>query len=184
MHIRPATPDDHDALWGILEPVIRAGETYPLPRDMTREDALAYWLSPAHEVHVAVYRDDERKTARRKSDGRKSDGPRTESREAVVGTYYLKANTAGGGDHVANCGYMVAPAAAGRGVAQAMCADSLARARARGFRAMQFNFVISSNVRAVRLWQHMGFEIVGRLPGAFRHPTLGFVDALVMVREL
>lgn len=184
MHIRPATPDDADALWRILEPVIRAGETYPLPQDMTREDALAYWLSAAHEVHVAVYRDDERKTAGHKTAGHKSAGHRTDRREAVVGTYYLRANHAGGGDHVANCGYMVATDATGRGVAQAMCAHSLGRAKARGFRAMQFNFVISSNARAVRLWQHLGFAVVGRLPGAFRHPTLGFVDALVMVREL
>ncbi|MDC7784674.1 GNAT family N-acetyltransferase [Rhodoplanes sp. TEM] len=164
MHIRPAAAADADALWAILEPVIRAGETYPLPRDMDREDALAYWLSPAHEVFVAVYEDG--------------------GRAAVVGTYYLRANNAGGGAHVANCGYMVAQDAAGRGVAQEMCAHSLARAKARGFRAMQFNFVIASNERAVRLWQHMGFAIVGRLPGVFEHPTKGFVDALVMFRDV
>ncbi|MBK5958943.1 GNAT family N-acetyltransferase [Rhodoplanes elegans] len=164
MRIRPATPADADALWRILEPVIRAGETYPLPRDLSRDDALAYWLSPAHEVHVALYEDGDR--------------------EAMVGTYYLKANNAGGGAHVANCGYMVAADAAGRGVAQEMCAHSLARAKARDFRAMQFNFVISSNERAVRLWQHMGFAVVGRLPGAFEHPTKGYVDALVMFRDL
>ncbi|RAI46063.1 GNAT family N-acetyltransferase [Rhodoplanes roseus] len=164
MLIRPATDADADALWAILEPVIRAGETYPLPRDMDRDSALAYWLAPAHEVHVAVYEE--------------------RDREAVLGTYYLRANTAGGGAHVANCGYMVAQDAPGRGVARAMCTHSLDRARARGFRAMQFNFVISSNERAVRLWQHMGFDIVGRLPGAFAHPTLGFVDALVMWREV
>jgi ribosomal protein S18 acetylase RimI-like enzyme len=164
MLIRPATDADADALWRILEPVIRAGETYPLPADMSREDALAYWLAPAHEVFVAVYKE--------------------RDREAVLGTYYLRPNNAGGGAHVANCGYMVAADAPGRGVGRAMCAHSLARAKARGFRAMQFNFVISSNERAVRLWQHLGFEIVGRLPGAFAHPTLGFVDALVMWREV
>ena len=102
----------------------------------------------------------------------------------VVGSYYLRANNRGGGAHVANCGYIVAPAAMGRGVARAMCAHSLDRARERGFRAMQFNFVISSNERAVRLWQSCGFAIVGRLPGAFEHPRLGFVDALVMYRTL
>jgi ribosomal protein S18 acetylase RimI-like enzyme len=102
----------------------------------------------------------------------------------VVGSYYLRANNRGGGAHVANCGYIVAPDAMGRGVARAMCRQSLDRARERGFRAMQFNFVISSNERAVRLWQSCGFEIVGRLPAAFDHPRLGFVDAFVMYRTL
>jgi ribosomal protein S18 acetylase RimI-like enzyme len=159
--IDPAAPlNDIEAICRILEPVIRAGATYPLPRDMSRAAALAYWLAPHHEVHVAV-----------------EDGE-------VVGTYYLRANNAGGGAHVANCGYMVAAAATGRGVARAMCAHSLARAKERGFLAMQFNFVVATNERAVRLWQAMGFAIVGRLPGAFAHPAHGFVDALVMYRAL
>ncbi|MFY9531535.1 MAG: GNAT family N-acetyltransferase [Candidatus Acidiferrales bacterium] len=160
MQIGPATQTDKDAIWGILEPTIRAGETYPLPRDMARDAALAYWSSPEHEVFV------------------------TEVDGEIVGTYYLRANQKGGGAHVANCGYMTAPRSMGRGVARAMCAHSLERAKARGFRSMQFNFVVSSNERAVRLWQRFGFEIVGRLPGAFQHPTLGFVDALVMTRKL
>jgi len=160
MDIRAAADHDRDAIWGILEPVIRAGETYPLPRDMSREATIAYWLSPPHEVFVAVEGD------------------------SIVGTYYLRANNAGGGAHVANCGYMVATGATGRGVARAMCTHSLAHAKARGFRAMQFNFVIATNERAVRLWQAMGFAIVGRLLGVFEHPSLGFVDALVMHRAL
>jgi len=160
MDIRAATDDDRHAIWGILEPVIRAGETYPLPRDMSREAALAYWFAPQHEVFVAV-----------------------ENNE-TVGTYYLRANNAGGGAHVANCGYMVATGATGRGVARAMCADSLRRAKERGFRAMQFNFVIATNTRAVKLWQAMGFAIVGHLPAVFEHPAHGFADALVMHRAL
>lgn len=151
---------DRDAIWAILEPVIRAGETYPLPRDMDRQSALAYWFSPGHEVFVA------------------------EERDEIVGTYFLKANQKGAGAHVANCGYMTAPHATGRGVARAMCTHSLGRARERGFRAMQFNFVVSSNEHAVRLWQRFGFEIVGRLPQVFEHPKLGFVNAYVMYREL
>lgn len=133
-----------------------AGETYALPRDWSRAEALAYWFSPAHEVFVA-----------------EADG-------SVVGTYFIQANQLGGGSHVANCGYVTDPAATGRGVARAMCAHSLGHARTRGFRAMQFNFVISTNERAVKLWQSFGFQIAGRLPGVFRHPKLGFVDALVM----
>src|SRR6266849_1092836 len=118
-----------------------AGETYALPRDMDKESALAYWLSAAHEVFVV------------------------EEGSATVGTYFLQANHQGGGAHVANRGYMTAVTGTGRGVARAMCTHSLDRARERGFRAMQFNFVISTNDRAVRLGQRFGFEIVGRLPG-------------------
>ena len=158
--IRPAAPADDDAIWAILEPTFRAGETYPIPRDIGRADALTYWRAAGHEVFVA------------------------EAEGHVLGTYYLRANNRGGGAHVANCGYMVAPEAGGRGVARAMCQDSLERARRRGFRAMQFNFVIASNERAVRLWQSCGFSVVGRLPEAFAHPRLGLVDALVMVRNL
>jgi ribosomal protein S18 acetylase RimI-like enzyme len=158
--IRAAGEEDREAIWGILEPVIRAGETYTLPRGMSREDALAFWFAEGHEVFVA------------------------EDSAEIVGTYFLKANQKGGGSHVANCGYITAPSASGRGVASAMCEHSLERARARGFRAMQFNFVVSTNERAVRLWQKHGFEIVGRLPGAFLHPAAGYVDAFVMYREL
>jgi len=158
--IRPAVSADDDAIWRILEPTFRAGETYPIPRDVSRADALAYWRSSGHAVYVA------------------------EDAGAIVGTYYLRANTKGGGAHVANCGYMVASEAQGRGMARAMCAHSLDQARERGFAAMQFNFVIASNKRAVRLWQACGFAIVGRLPRAFRHPRLGAVDAYVMYRTL
>lgn len=158
--IRPATSAHDDPIWAILEPTFRAGETYPIPRNISRADALAYWRAPAHAVFVA------------------------EDGGAIVGTYYLRANNRGGGAHVANCGYMTAPGATGRGVARAMCAHSLDEARRRGFNAMQFNFVIASNERAVRLWQACGFTIVGTLPGAFDHPKLGLVDAYVMHRPL
>lgn len=158
--IRPARSGDDDAIWAILEPVFRAGETYPIPRDVSRADALAYWYTLGHSVFVA------------EQDGR------------IVGTYYLRANTRGGGAHVANCGYMTAPDATGRGVARAMCMHSLDVARARGFTAMQFNLVIASNAPAVHLWQACGFRIVGTLPGAFMHPDRGPVDAHVMFRTL
>lgn len=160
MTIRPAQAADADAIWSILEPTIRAGETYTLPRDMKRDEALAYWFENGHEVFVA------------EDEGR------------LTGTYFLRANQPGGGGHVANCGYVTAADSFGRGVARAMCAHSLDQARRRGFRAMQFNFVVSSNERAVRLWQSFGFEIVGSLPGAFLHPRIGYTDALVMFREL
>jgi ribosomal protein S18 acetylase RimI-like enzyme len=160
MLIRIAAAADDDAIWGIMEPILRAGETYTLPREMDKESALAYWFSTEHEVFVA------------------------EENGNIVGTYFLQANQKGGGAHVANCGYMTAVSATGRGVARVMCAHSLDRARERGFRAMQYNFVIRSNERAVRLWQSFGFEIVGSLPKAFIHPTLGYVDAYIMYRDL
>jgi ribosomal protein S18 acetylase RimI-like enzyme len=160
MLIRQSEPRDDAAIWRILEPTFRAGETYPVPRDISRAGALAYWHTPGHAVFVA------------------------EDAGTIVGTYYLRANNRGGGAHVANCGYVVAPDAFGRGVAQAMCSHSLGEAKSRGFSAIQFNFVIASNEHAVRLWQRMGFAIAGRLPGAFQHPRLGLVDAYVMSRNL
>jgi len=160
MLIRPAANEDANSIWAIMEPIIRAGETYTLPRDMDKVSALAYWFSDEREVFVA------------------------EDNGDIVGTYCLQANHQGGGAHVANCGYMTAVSGTGRGVARAMCTHSLDRARERGFRAMQFNFVISTNDRAVRLWQSFGFEIVGRLPGAFQHPTQGYVDAYVLYCNL
>ena len=160
LRIRPAETADEEAIWAILEPVIRGGETYTLPREMSRADALAYWFSKAHEVFVA------------ESDGH------------IVGTYFLRPNQLGGGSHVCNCGYITSPAASGKGVASAMCSHSLEHAGKRGFRAMQFNFVVSTNDRAVRLWQRFSFDIVGRLPDAFLHPVHGYVDAYVMYRKL
>lgn len=158
--IRPARAEDAAAIWTIIEPVIRAGETLTLGRDMAEDDALAYWFGADKEAFVA------------------------EEGGVILGTYYLRANQTGGGAHVANAGYVTGAAATGRGGARAMGLHSIAHAKARGFRAMQFNFVVSSNVRAVGLWQSLGFEVVGRLPGAFDHPVEGFVDALVMFRTL
>jgi ribosomal protein S18 acetylase RimI-like enzyme len=158
--IRPASAADAEAIWRVLEPAFRRGDTYALPSDITREQALAYWCAPAHAVFVA------------------------EIEGEAVGTYYLRANHAGGGAHVANCGYVTAAGAGRKGVGRAMGLHSLAQARARGYRAMQFNFVVASNERAIRLWRSLGFAVVGRLPDAFRHPRHGYVDALVMHRTL
>jgi ribosomal protein S18 acetylase RimI-like enzyme len=158
--IRAASAADQDAIWAILEPIIRAGETFALPRDMGEADAIGYWTGPGRGGFVG------------EADGR------------VVGTYFLRGNQIGGGDHVANAAYATDPSQRGRGIARRMAEHSLEEARRRGFLAMQFNFVVSSNESAVHLWQSLGFEVVGRLPGAFRHPRLGFVDALVMSRAL
>jgi L-amino acid N-acyltransferase YncA len=161
MLIRPATPADAQAIAAIIMPVIRDGTTYALNRDMSEASALAYWTGTDRETFVAA-----------------------DSAGEIVGTYYLRLNQPGGGRHVCNCGYMTSAAATGRGVARQMCAHSLEQARSRGFRAMQFNFVVSTNTRAVKLWQSLGFAVVGTLPEAFDHPREGLVDALVMYQRL
>ena len=160
MRIRPAVEGDGDAVWSIIGPMIAAGETYALPRAWSRMEALAYWFAPENEVFLI------------EEEGR------------PLGTCYLKANRLGGGAHIANAGFATAERARGRGAARAMGEHLLAYAPSRGFRAMQFNFVVGSNTPAVRLWTSLGFETLCRVPEAFDHPTLGLVDALVMFRRL
>ena len=158
--IRAAVEEDRQAIWTMLEPLVRTGEVFALPLDMRCDDGMAYWFAPGNHVFVCEL-----------------DG-------LVAGSYYLRPNQRGGGSHVGNCGYMTAPWAAGRGVAGEMCAHSVSFAKMAGFRALQFNFVVSTNHAAVHLWAKHGFRVVGRLPGAFAHPQEGFVDALVMWLDL
>jgi L-amino acid N-acyltransferase YncA len=158
--IRPATKFDEVAIWTIFQAVIAPGDTYVFDPQMPRDEALAYWMRTGTHTYVL------------ESDGR------------VVGTYVLRPNQPALGSHIANAAFMVSPAARGAGVGRRMAEHCLAEARRLGFRAMQFNFVVSTNEAAVRLWQQLGFQIVGTLPGAFRHSRHGFVDAHVMFREL
>lgn len=160
-NIRAFQQSDWPAVWGILEPVFRAGETYAYAMDISEADARRAWVEAPAATFVAE-----------------------DEAEGLLGTYYIKANQPGQGSHVCNCGYVVGEAARGRGVAMAMCEHSQQEAVRRGFRAMQFNLVVSTNAGAVRLWQSLGFSIVGTLPGAFRHPSRGFVDAYVMYKRL
>lgn len=158
--IRPATETDHGIIWKIFCEVVAPGDTYAFDPKISREDALAYWLRPNTHTYVA------------------------ERDRHLLGTYILKPNQAGPGAHVANAAFMVPASARGQGIGHAMGEHCLREARRLGFRAMQFNFVVSTNESAVRLWQRLGFEIVGTLPGAFRHPTEGYVDVYVMFRSL
>lgn len=158
--VRRATAGDHDAIWAILEPAYRAGETYCIPRDITRGDALTDWFAAPFTVFAAEL------------DGR------------VLGTSHIGRNRPGGGAHVANAGFVTHPDARGRGIASAMVTHAKDWARAQGFRAMQFNFVVATNEDAVHSWQKAGFAVAGRLPRAFLHPRLGYVDALVMYQDL
>lgn len=159
--IRSATPADWPGIWEVLEPMIREGTTYPLSRELDEAGAQDYWFAQDKQVFVA-----------------------TNDEGVIVGSYTLRPNSTGPAAHVANAGYVVRADQRGKGIAQKLCRHSLRTAHAQGFRAMQYNLVISTNIRAVRLWQHMGFHIVGTLPGAFQHPELGYVDALVMYRSL
>jgi len=160
MNIRKATEDDFDKIWPIFHEVVSVGETYAYPRDTSKEQALKIWIDIPRITYVF------------------------EEDSKVLGTYYLKTNQLGAGDHVCNCGYMVSTEARGRGLATAMCEHSQNVAKELGYKAMQFNFVASSNEGAIRLWNKLGFATVGRLPKAFNHPSKGYVDALVMYKWL
>lgn len=157
--LRPYSPEDAAALWDILRPTFRAGDSYTIDPDVSEAEALAYWTAPPREVWMAA-----------------SGTP--------LGTYYIRPNHPGPGDHVCNCGYVTHPGARGQGIARAMLDHSLARARALGYAAMQFNFVVATNTRAIDTWNRAGFATVGRLPRVFRHPKEGLTDALVMFKEL
>jgi L-amino acid N-acyltransferase YncA len=158
--IRPATVNDWPAIWHLFQQVTAAGDAFAYDTDTPEAVARKLWVEPPARAFVGA------------SDGQ------------VVGTYYVRPNQPGRGAHVANAGYMVATGAQGRGFASALCKHSLATARQLGFRAMQFNFVVSTNSAAVRVWEKHGFRVLGRVPAAFRHDRLGLVDALIFYREL
>ncbi|MEO0568173.1 MAG: N-acetyltransferase [Pseudomonadota bacterium] len=158
--IRPVEERDRAVLWPILKSVVRAGDTYAIDPEISRDDLMHLWCDAPAACLVA------------------------EKGEALLGTYYIKTNQAGGGSHVCNCGYITSPAARGQGVAEAMCRHSQAAAVKLGYLAMQFNCVVATNEGAIRLWTRLGYETVGRLPRVFRHPQQGFVDALVMYKWL
>ena len=161
INIRPFEETDWNATWRIIEPVFRAGDTYAFSPYITEEEAHKAWVEVPLETFVAVDKNND-----------------------VVGTYYIKPNQPALGAHVCNCGYIVSEDARGKGIAAEMCEHSQREARSRGFRAMQYNLVVSTNEGAVRLWKRHGFELIGSLPKAFRHPQLGFVDAFVMYKQL
>lgn len=161
VRIREFQENDWAQIWQFMEPVIRAGETYPYALDMTSDQARRMWLEVTEAAYVAE-----------------------DSESALLGTYYIKPNQPTLGAHVANCGYMVASQARGRGVATSMCEHSQAEAVRLGYRAMQFNLVVESNEVSMYLWKKLGYAVVGRLPAAFNHPQLGFVDAFIMYKVL
>jgi ribosomal protein S18 acetylase RimI-like enzyme len=160
LRIRSAAGSDGDAIWNIFHEIVVVGDTYAFDPGMSREEALAFWFRADTQTYVA-----------------EKDG-------GVVGTYILRPNQLGPGSHVANAAFLVGSNAQGLGVGRKMGEHCLTEARRLGFRAMQFNFVVSTNISAIHLWQKLGFKIVGTLPGAFRHPKTGYVDVYVMFRSL
>ena len=161
MQIRAYQDSDWSRLWPILRTVFREGESYPVSPDITQQKAMAYWTEPGKQSYVAV-----------------------NAAEEMLGSYYIKPNQPSLGAHVCNCGYLVAEQARGQGVASRLCEHSQQVAVEMGYRAMQYNLVVTTNEPAVRLWKKMGFQVVGVLPEAFNSKSRGYVDALVMYKQL
>jgi ribosomal protein S18 acetylase RimI-like enzyme len=170
--IRLATESDRDAVWNIFHEVVASGDTYAIHSNISREDALGYWFRSNTKTYVAELGSESFRE------------PSSKPENNVVGTYILRPNQSGGGAHVANAAFMVAAHAQGQGIGRAMGEHCLGEARRLGFHAMQFNFVVSTNDSAIRLWQQLGFKIVGTLPRAFHHPQKGYVDVYVMFQSL
>jgi L-amino acid N-acyltransferase YncA len=160
MHIRPATSNDWQSIWAIFQPIVRQGTTYAYAPDITAEAACEIWTKPPAIAYVAL------------------------DNHQIVGTYSLKPNQPGLGDHVANAGFMVAADQSGKGIGRKMAEHAIATARDAGFLAMQFNFVVSANERAIALWESLGFNRIGTVPQAFRHATLGLIDIHIFHRLL
>ncbi|TNF39789.1 MAG: GNAT family N-acetyltransferase [Cytophagales bacterium] len=160
LEIRPAKKCDEDALWAVIEPIIQAGGTYVFSTTSSKEKMMGYWLDEDKNTYIALM------------EGK------------AVGTFYIKANQPDLGDHVCNAGFMVAPGQKGRGIGRALGSFALKEAKALGFQAMQFNFVISTNHSAVSLWKSLDFQVIGELPDAYRHPVQGLVSVLIFYRKL
>ncbi len=160
LEIRKATTADHDAIWGIIKDVIATGDTYVFSPTSSKEKMLAYWCAENTHPYVALLHD------------------------KIVGTFVMRDNQPDLGSHIANAGYMVSPLAAGKGIGRAMAEFSLVEAKEIGYKAMQYNIVVKSNERAVKLWQHLGFDIIGEIPEAFNHRVRGLTNAYVMYRKL
>jgi RimJ/RimL family protein N-acetyltransferase len=160
VEIRKALKQDFEQIWKIFQPIVSAGETYPYPRNTSKEEAFRIWIKEPQKTFVCL------------------------ENKHILGTYYLKQNQSGRGSHVCNCGYMVSADARGKGLATFMCEHSQKVARELNYKGMQFNLVVVSNEQAVRLWSKLGFETAGKITKAFQHPTLGYVDALIMYKWL
>ena len=159
--IRNYQENDWAQVWPILESVFRAGDTYAFSPDITETQAHQTWINAPQATFIAL-----------------------DSDQRILGTYYIKPNQPELGAHICNCGYIVSESARGQGIATQMCEHSQQVAVELGFRAMQYNLVVATNTGAIRLWKKLGFAEIGRVPEAFRHPQLGYVDALILYKAL
>ena len=160
MNIREAKQNDYDAVWDIFKRVIKTGDTYVFNPNTEKKDLAKHWFAPYMKTYVA------------------------EERNQIVGTYIIKPNQIDLGSHVANCSYMVDPNAQGKGVGKLLCEHSIENANQLGYKAIQFNIVVSTNEAAVKLWEKYGFTIIGTIPNGFKHRLFGLVDAHIMYKEL
>jgi L-amino acid N-acyltransferase YncA len=158
--IRKAIEADEEQIWKILKEVIAQGDSFAFDPSSPKEKMMTYWMEPEKHTYVAILDN------------------------TVVGSFFIKSNQPGLGSHIANAGYMTSPLASGKGIGKAMGQFSLEEARRLGYKAMQFNIVVKSNERAVRLWQSLGFIIIGEIPEAFNHQTLGMTNAYIMYQKL
>ena len=162
LKLTQATQADANQIWSLLQPVFRLGEPYPVDPQISRDEALDYWTKEGKTAFIAW------------------------SNGQAVGTYYIRPNALGGGKHVCNCGFMTASEARGKGVARHMLEHALAEAKHQGYQAMQFNYVLENNDRAIAVWKSYGFETIGRVPQGFLlpQPKQGYVDVLIMHKHL
>ena len=168
--IREYREEDKEQIWEIIKSVISTGDTYVFAPDSPKEKMLEYWCGADRRTYIAVLSE--------------SSAAFGKSNEKIVGTFFIKENQPDLGAHIANAGYMVAPGARGKSIGRKMCEFSIEEARRLGFLAMQFNFVVKSNENAMKLWQSLGFEIIGEIPDAFQHAEKGLTNALIMYRKL
>jgi len=163
LNIRRYQKGDWSAVWHIIKPVFRAGATYAFSPEISESEAHQAWIDTPQATYVAVVENDE---------------------PSILGTYYIKPNQPALGAHVCNCGYIVDAQARRQGIASQLCQHSQTEALKLGFQSMQYNLVVSTNEEAIRLWKKHDFQIIGTLTKAFKHKQLGFVDALVMYKQL
>ncbi len=160
INIRKSNNTDANEIWEILKPIIREGDSFAFSPQSTKDEMLGYWFHKSKHTYTALLD------------------------EKIVGTFFIQDNQPGLGSHIANAGYATLPKAYGQGIGKQMGIFSLEEARRLGYKAMQFNIVVKTNERAVRLWENIGFKIVGEIPEAFQHRTLGLVNAYIMYQKL
>jgi GNAT superfamily N-acetyltransferase len=159
MTISEITKSDFELFWPFFKEIVSAQETYAFDPEMDFESAYNLWCLSPQKSYVI------------------------KDNDLIMGSYYIKPNAAGPSSHIANCGYMVSPQSRGKGIARKLCLHSQQVAIELGYRAMQFNSVVSSNEIAIELWKKLGYEIIGTIPQAYKHKRLGLIDSFIMHKQ-